>query len=313
MTIQKPYNSYSEFMKKKYGAKVYKLPIKLNNITCPNRDGVLGHGGCIFCGESGGSHENLSPLKSVQEQLETNKEYISKRYKAKKFVAYFQNYTNTYMPDEVFEDYINQCKMEDIVAISISTRPDSINDSKLEFLHRFQNETGIDIIIELGLQTVNYQILRTLNRGHGLAEFIDIMHRLKKYNLRSCVHIIIGLPWENDYDIRESARILNVLGVDEVKVHSLYIVKDTKLAKMYENKEFEIVPYEKFVNRVILFLRHLDENIVIQRLLGRVPEEDSVFCNWNMSWRKIHDEIITKMNYNNIVQGDINRSAKNNL
>lgn len=304
MTLQKPYNAYSDYMKTKYGAKVYKLPIKLNNITCPNRDGKLGYGGCIFCGESGGSFENVSSIKSVQEQLMINKGYISKRYKAKKFVAYFQNYTNTYMPDDIFQNYINQCRLDDIVAISVSTRPDSINDSKLLFLEDFQAQTGIDIIVELGLQTVNYQMLKKLNRGHGLSEFIDIMQRLKKYNLRSCVHVIIGLPWENDLDIIETAKILNILGVDEVKVHSLYIVKNTKLAKMYENNEFKVVPYEDFKRRVILFLRHLDKGVVIQRLLGRVPEEDSVFCNWGMSWRKIHDEIITKMNYNSIVQGD---------
>lgn len=304
MTLQKPYYAYSEYLEKKYNTKVYKLPIKLDNITCPNRDGRFGHGGCIFCGESGGSFENLSSTKSVEEQLLENKEYISKKYKADKFIAYFQNFTNTYMADDIFFDYINQCKLDDIVAISISTRPDSISESKLDFLKNFQVETGIDIIIELGLQTVNYQILEKLNRGHGLSEFIETMNKLNQYGLRSCVHIIIGLPWENDLDIVETAKILNVLKVDEVKVHSLYIVKNTKLAKMYETGQIQVVDYEDFKRRVILFLRYLDSGIVVQRLLGRVPEEDSVFCNWGMSWRKIHDEIITEMNYNNIVQGD---------
>ena len=306
MTLVKPYYSYSTYLQEKYGTKVYKLPIKLNNITCPNRDGKLGYGGCIFCSESGGSFENVSSTNSIRDQLRINKAYISEKYKANKFVAYFQNFTNTYMEDEIFFDYINQCKLEDIVSISISTRPDSISESKLEFLESFQKDNAIDITIELGLQTVNYHILRKLNRGHGLSEFIDVMQRIKKHNLRSCVHIIIGLPWEDDLDIKETAKILNVLGVDEVKVHSLYIVKDTILAKMYESGQIKPVEYEDFERRIILFLRHLDKNIVIQRLLGRVPEEDSVFCNWGKSWRKIHDEIITKMNYNRIVQGDLN-------
>lgn len=306
MTLKKPYNAYSDYLKERFGSKVYKLPIMLDKITCPNRDGKLGLGGCIFCGETGGSFENVTSVKSVREQLQINKEYISKRYKATKFVAYFQNFTNTYMDDDLFIKYIKECQLPEIVAISISTRPDSISESKLEFLKNFKEETGIDIIIELGLQTVNYQILKTLNRGHGLSEFIEIMMKINTYGFRSCVHVILGLPWENDLDVRETAKILNVLKVDEVKVHSLYIVKKTKLAKMYENKEFEIVPYDTFVNRVIMFLRHLDKDIVIQRLLGRVPEEESVFCNWGMSWRKINDEIITKMNYNNIVQGDLN-------
>lgn len=306
MKLVKPYTPYSDYLQERYGTKVYKLPIKLNNITCPNRDGKLGYGGCIFCSESGGSFENVSSTNSILEQLQINKKYISEKYKAKKFIAYFQNFTNTYMADDIFFDYINQCKIDDVVAISISTRPDSISESKLTFLEKFQKETGIDIIIELGLQTVNYQILKKLNRGHGLSEFIDVMQRIRNHNLRSCVHIIIGLVWENDLDIIETAKILNVLKVDEVKVHSLYIVKDTALAKMYEKGQIEPVRYEDFERRVILFLRHLDKKIVIQRLLGRVPEEDSVFCNWGMSWRKIHDEIITKMNYNNIKQGDLN-------
>lgn len=306
MTLVKPYNSYSEYLQKQYGTKVYKLPIKLDNITCPNRDGKLGFGGCIFCSESGGSFENVSSKNSILDQLAINMEYISKKYKASKFIAYFQNFTNTYMDDDQFFDYINQCKIQDIVAISVSTRPDSISNSKLEFLSRFQKENSIDIVVELGLQTVNYHMLKKLNRGHGLADFLQAVNRIKKYGLRTCVHVIIGLPWEDDLDVIETAKILSVMGVDEVKVHSLYIVKNTRLALMYEKGEIEPVKYEDFERRVILFLRHLDRNIVIQRLLGRVPEEDSVFCNWGMSWRKIHDEIITKMNYNNIVQGDLN-------
>ncbi len=304
MNLDKPYKVYSQYLLEEYGEKVYKLPVKLD-LTCPNRDGRIGYGGCIFCGESGGSFENLSDQLTIKEQLLKNKDYISSRYKAKKFIAYFQNFTNTYMADDDFKDMINQCRLDDIVGISVSTRPDSISDEKIRFMREFQEETGIDIVVELGLQTVNYQILKILNRGHGLSEFIDITRKLKENNIRICTHVIIGLPWENDLDIIETAKILNVLGVDEVKVHSLYIVKNTKLAKMYENKEFELVSKEVFMDRVILFLRHLNEDVVVQRLLGRVPEEDSVFCNWNQSWRKIHDEIVIKMNYNEYKQGDL--------
>lgn len=302
--LSKPYRSYSDYLIKKYGVKVYKLPINLN-ITCPNRDGRLGLGGCIFCGESGGSFENLSNSLSIRDQLLKNREYIKKKYKAEKFVAYFQNFTNTYLDDDIFEDYIRQCNLDDIVEISISTRPDSISDSKIEFLEAFQKESGINITMELGLQTANYQILDILNRKHGLADFIDVVNRLRAKSIRTCVHIIIGLPWENDLDIIETAKILNVLGVDEVKLHSLYIVKNTKLARMYENGEFEVVDYEIFKERLILFIRYLNDDIIIQRLLGRVPQEDSVFCNWGMSWRKIHDEVVAQMNKYGFKQGDL--------
>lgn len=302
--LSKPYRSYSDYLIKKYGVKVYKLPINLN-ITCPNRDGRLGLGGCIFCGESGGSFENLSNSLSIRDQLVKNREYIKKKYKAEKFVAYFQNFTNTYLDDDIFEDYIRQCNLDDIVEISISTRPDSISDSKIEFLEAFQKESGINITMELGLQTANYQILDILNRKHGLADFIDVVNRLRAKSIRTCVHIIIGLPWENDLDIIETAKILNILGVDEVKLHSLYIVKNTKLARMYENGEFEVVDYEIFKERLILFIRYLNDDIIIQRLLGRVPQEDSVFCNWGMSWRKIHDEVVAQMNKYGFKQGDL--------
>ena len=299
-----PYFPVSEYYKTKYGQKVYKLPVKLS-LTCPNRDGERSNLGCIFCSESGGSFENLPSSMTVDKQLETNKNYIGNRYKAKKFIAYFQNFSNTYMEYDKFVEVIEACDKEYISAISISTRSDCITYRKLEFLKKFSEKTGNDIIIELGLQTANYKTLKILNRCEDLADFIRACNMINEYGFRICTHVILSLPWDDDQDIVETARIINALKVKEVKIHSLYIIKNTKLEKMYKNNEFVMPSKEDYQKNVILFLRHINKDIAIQRLVGRAPKEDTVFCNWDTSWWLIRDEIIKYMNENNILQGDL--------
>lgn len=303
MTKINVYNTYSNYLQNKYGEKVYKLPIKLD-LTCPNRDGNLGVGGCTFCGEEGGSFENHSKNLPIREQLKRNKSHISKKYKAKKFIPYFQNFSNTYMELSTFKKSIKEAIIDDIVAISISTRPDSIKIEHLNYLKSIEEKFNIDIIIELGLQTVNYKTLNKVNRGHTLAEFIDAVQMIKDYKFRICTHIILNLPWDDMDDVIENAKIISALKIDEVKLHSLYLMKDTKMTKQYINKEFTLIDKNEYIERVIVFLEYLDPNIVIQRLLGRAPEKDSIFVNWGISWWKIRDEIIEKMIINKIRQGD---------
>lgn len=296
------YNVYSKYLQDRFGEKVYKLPINLP-LTCPNRDGCVGKGGCIYCGEEGGSFENLSNTLSVKEQLEDNMDYIRNRYKAEKFIAYFQNFTNTYMPIEDFKKYVKESIQEDIVGISISTRPDCIDDDYLEYLRVISEEFNLEITIELGLQTVNYHTLEIINRGHGLAEFIDGVLRIKKHGLRVCTHLILNLPWDNITDTKENAKILSVLSVDEIKLHALYIVEKTRLGKMYKDGELELISKEEYIERVITFLEYLDEDIVVQRIIGRAPEEGSLFVNWGESWWKIRDEIVSLMEERETYQG----------
>lgn len=300
-----PYYPISEYYKEKYGEKVYKLPIKLS-LSCPNRDGAAGYGGCIFCSESGGSFENLPSTFTVKDQLSMNKDYIGSRYKAKKFIAYFQNFSNTYMSLEDFKTVVNACEEDYIVGISISTRSDCITEDKLIFLKEFSDRTGIDINIELGLQTVNYKTSKILNRCEDLADFIYAMNLINKYGFRVCVHVILSLPWDDMDDVIETARVINVFGIKEVKIHSLFIVKGTKLDKMYQNNEFIMPSKEDYQNNVVEFLRRLNPDVAIQRLVGRAPEEETSFCNWDTSWWLIRDEIIGYMNDKGYVQGDLN-------
>lgn len=304
-----PYYPVSEYYKDTYKEKIYKLPIKLT-LTCPNRDGQAGYGGCIFCSESGGSFENLPSYMTVSDQLDTNRAYIGKRYKANKFIAYFQNFSNTYMSLDDFKEVVKACDKDYIVGIAISTRSDCISTDKLEFLKDFREKTGIDITIELGLQTANYRTLDILNRGESLADFIWAVTEINKYDFRVCAHLILSLPWDDDRDIIESARILNALGVKEVKLHSLYVVKGTKLADMYADDKIQMISKREYQKNVITFLRYIDEDTAIARLLGRAPEDETIFCNWDSSWWSIRDEIISYMDDRQIKQGDKSKRKK---
>lgn len=299
-------NSYykvSDYYKDTYGEKVYKLPIKLS-LTCPNRDGACGYGGCIYCSESGGSFENLLSSLSVVSQLNKNRDYISKKYKAKKFIAYFQNFSNTYMDLDKFKEIITACEKDFIVGISIATRSDCITEDKLKFLKSWYEKTDIDITIELGLQTANYKTLKILNRGESLADFISACNLINKYGFRISTHVILALPWDDINDTIETARILNALDVKEVKIHSLFIAKGSKLEEIYKKGEIKLKSKEEYQKNVIEFLRYINPDCAIARLVGRAPKEETIFCNWDRSWWLIRDEIVSYMESNSIKQGD---------
>lgn len=296
------YFVYSDYLKNKYGERVYKLPVNLPG-TCPNRDGQIGKGGCIYCGEAGAAFENLPCDMPVAEQISKNMEYIGKKYKADKFIVYFQNYSNTYMPLDKFKEYVNQAIADKVVEIAVSTRPDCIRDDYLEFLKSVKEKNGVEISIELGLQSVNYHTLIKINRGHTLAEFIDAVLRIKTYGFPICAHVILNLPWDDMTDVIECSKILSSLSIDQVKLHCLYILKDTPLADMYNNGDFDMGSFYEYVDKVIAFLEYLHPDIAVQRIIGRAREEDCIFANYGTSWWKIKDNIDEQMELFETYQG----------
>lgn len=297
------YNSYSDHLIGKYGERVYKIPVNIG-ATCPNRDGVKGHTGCAFCGEQGGSFDSLSPAIPISEQISANIRYIGSKYNAAKFIAYFQNFTNTYIPVERIAECCNQASaFNEVVELCFATRPDCVPDAVLEELGAAAARHGRSISIELGLQTANWHTLARINRGHSLAEFIDAVIRIKKAGFTTCAHLIPNLPWDTDEDAFETARIISALGVDQVKLHALYIEKKTRLCEMYMNGEFDIISMEAYADRVVGFLEYLSPDVVVQRLAGRAPEEDTVFCNWGASWWKIKELIESRLESRNTWQG----------
>ena len=282
------YTALSPYLKRRFGCKVYKLSLSAG-CTCPNRDGTLGARGCIFC--SGSGEFAASGSASIPEQLEQAKYILGKKAQGAKFIAYFQNFTNTYLPPDTFRDYLIQACRPDIVGIAVATRPDCINKVYLDHMAEIKETYGVDILVEFGLQTANYKTLQKINRGHTLAEYIDAMMMMREYPFRTCTHVILDLPWDTMEDVVETAKVISALGSDEVKLHALYVIKNTVLADWYHQGDIAIVPVEEYVDRVVAFLEYSRPDIVFQRLIGRAPKEATEFANWGMGWWKIRDMI----------------------
>lgn len=284
------YNVYSEYLRQRYGEKVYKLPISLP-VTCPNRDGTCGREGCVFCGEIGAGYENLPAEMTVADQIAANISHIAPKYKAGKYIAYFQNFSNTYLPPARLADYLAEACVGDVVGIAVATRPDCVSDRHLEVMAETRRTRGLDVFLELGLQTVNYHSLGKINRGHSLGEFIDAVLRAQKQAIEVCAHVIPNLPWDDMTDVVENAKVLSALGVEQVKLHALYIVKGTVMADWYQEGRLALISKEEYVERVITFLEYLHPATVVQRLIGRAPASHTLFANWQTGWWKIRDDI----------------------
>ncbi|MBC3536420.1 TIGR01212 family radical SAM protein [Megasphaera hominis] len=296
------YNVYSTFLKETYGEKVYKLPISIPD-TCPNRDGTLGVRGCVFCGSIGAGYENLPASMTIEKQIEANIAHIGPKYKAKKFIAYFQNFTNTYLPPDRFRQYLIEACRPGIVALAIATRPDCLNETYLDIMADVKEKYGVDILVELGLQTANYKTLQKINRGHTLAEYIEAMVMLKDYPFRNCTHVIIGLPGDTEEDVVETAKIISALPSHEIKLHALYVIKNTVLADWYRDGQVGLISVEDYVRRVVTFLEYTRQDIVFQRLIGRAPQEATEFANWGMGWWRIRDMIDAELVQRDTWQG----------
>lgn len=298
------YYKYSDYLKNKYGDKVYKIPINLP-VTCPNRDGNVAYGGCTYCGDVAAGYEMRDAKEPISMQLTSNINKIREKYKAIYFIPYLQNFSNTYMPIDKFKAILEELVTLNVVGISISTRPDCISTIYLEALKDWQTRYHKDVCIELGLQTIQYKSLKRINRGHTLAEYLDAVMQIKAYGFEICTHIIVDLPYDDLEDVIETAKCLSALKITYVKLHALYIVKHTVLAKEYEMGQLQLVSYEDYKERVITFLRYLSPNIVVQRIIGRAPEGYTLIANWNKSWRKIHDEVVEEMRLKGYKQGDL--------
>lgn len=296
-----PYYAYSDYLKEKYGEKVYKLPVNIP-VGCPNR--MDGAGGCSFCAECGTGFEAMDTSFSVIKQLEATKKHIESKYHAHKFIAYFQNYTNTFLPVPKFRQYIKEAgEVSDLAGIAVSTRPDCIRREYLNVLRETSLDRQLDITVELGLQTANYRTLARIGRGHGLAEFIDAVLTVREYGFGICSHVILNLPGDDMADCVETARLLSALRVNTVKLHSLYIAKNTRLCTDYENGAVSICSKEEYIQRLIAFLENLAPDIAVERLFSRIPEKDAVFSNWGQSWWKLRDETVEKMRSSGSFQG----------
>lgn len=297
------YHVYSDFLKARYGEKVYKVPVALS-VTCPNRDGLIASGGCIFCGSIGADYETRAVGLPITAQLSRSIAHIGPKYKAKKFIAYFQNYTNTYADPLNFRRWMEEAAAyPDIVGLDVSTRPDCIHEVYLDILKEVSETYGVDITIELGLQTVNPHTLRLLGRAHTGAEMIDAALRIGRYGFDLCAHVIADLPWDDRLDVEETAKFISVLPVTQVKLHSLFIVKGTKLADMYEAGEVRLLSMAEYIERVLLFITTMREDLVLQRIVGRASGPNTLQVNGGDPWWEVKKRIDEELFQRDLWQG----------
>lgn len=270
------------------------------NFTCPNRESGSP---CVFCDPTGSGFNTFHGV-SIKDQVIKQREWAIKKYKAQRFIVYFQAFTNTYAPVDVLRKKYEEAIIDDsIVQLAVSTRPDCVSEPVLEVLESFRNK--VDVSIELGLQTINPKTLRVIKRRHGLAEFIDAVLRAKKHGLEVVVHVIVDLPWDDTEDVIETARTISILGVNGVKLHSLYVVRGTELEQMINEGQIQLLSFDEYKNRVVAFLENLSEDIVIHRLVSDPPKDITIFGNWGMSKLEIVNQIERELELKDTYQGKV--------
>jgi len=274
----KPYHTLNEHLRQVFGGKVIKVSLNAG-LSCPNRDGTLSLGGCIFCSEKGsGDFAGEKGLSMAEQFAQVRKRTIKKWPKAK-YIAYFQSFTGTYGPaDDLKELYEEALKQEGVVGLSISTRPDCLSEEILAVLEELNQKTYL--WIELGLQSIHAKTLAWINRGHDYACFAEGVYRLRQKNIPVCVHIILGLPCESRQEMLETARTVGSLPIQGVKIHSLHILRGTPLAEIYEQEKFPLLTLQEYIELVADILEILPEHIIIHRLMGDGPANGVIAPEW---------------------------------
>lgn len=296
--FNKRYYSLDEYYKKRYGCKVFKVSLNLG-LSCPNIDGVKGYGGCIYC--KGGSSSNDGSL-SLRAQFEREKEILHRKWKNAKYIAYFQNNSNTYGDLEYLKRSFEEVLGYDgVVGINIATRCDAISDECFSYLEDLNKRT--DLVIELGLQTIHDETSKLINRGHSLDEFLVMYNRLKKAHIKVVVHIINGLCYES-YDMMiDTAKFLNKIKPDGIKIHMLCVLKGTPLEKFYEKNKFHILSLDEYVNVVCSQLEYLDSSIVIHRITGDPYADDLICPSWVLKKFNVMNSIFKELKRRGTYQG----------
>ncbi len=297
----KRYYTLNYFYKTKFNSKVFKVSLN-GGFSCPNKDGSKGTGGCIYCSPSGSGDFAGNIKDNLIKQFNEVRDIMLKKWPEAKYIAYFQANSNTYgTVEELKEKYESVINLPGVIGISIATRPDCFNEEIYNYIEELSKRTYLTI--ELGLQTIHEKTLNLINRGHTTKEFEECYHELKRRNINVIVHIINGLPGETKEDMIETAKYLNNLKVDGVKIHMLHVTKHTKLSDMYEKKPFHILTKEEYIDIVISQLEYLNENIVIARITGDPVKEDLIEPQWLLKKFCVLNDIDKEMVKRNTYQG----------
>jgi len=298
----KRYHTFNYYLKSHYHGKVAKVILD-GHFTCPNRDGTKGYGGCAFCSEMGSGDSNMDVSKSILEQYILNKAVMDRKWKNDFYVPYFQSYSNTYGPLDKIQKMIDPfLSMDEVAEISLATRADCLKEEVIQCLDSISHIKPI--WLELGLQTSNNQTGERINRCYSFQDFKQALIRLSSTNIKVCVHVINGFPYETKEDMLKTILDIQHLRFDAIKIHMLHIIQNTRLAKDLQNTNYSIISREEYIDLVVEQLRHLRKEIVIERLTGDPIKEDLIEPKWLLNKTTILNDIDKKMVELDCYQGD---------
>lgn len=275
-----PWNDYSRFIKHKFGQRVQKISVN-TGLSCPNLDGTLSSKGCTYCNNSSFSPYYCRRLSSVTEQLKEGIRFFSAKYKAQKYIAYFQNYTNTYTRDAKFRELCNMAlETKPVLGLAIATRPDCVTENQLEYLDRLSKDYYISL--EIGVESTLDKSLKRINRGHGWNQTQSFFTHTRKYGLHTCAHLILGLPGETDNEMLGHAEKINKLAPDSLKIHQLQVLKNTGMAGDYKtnSSDFSCYTAEEYMHLCMRFLERLRPELVVERFTSESPREMVICPDW---------------------------------
>jgi len=297
----KRYYSLNYFLREKFGEKVFKISLDAG-FSCPNRDGTISKGGCVFCSERGSGDFAGDRNFSISTQFKDIKEMMNKKWKEGKYIAYFQAYTNTYGEVEVLrEKYEEALKEEGVVALAIATRPDCLSEEVLDLLEDMNKK--VYTWVELGLQTVSDKTAKLINRGYTLETFEKALHNLRSRGIDVVVHTIFGLPGETKEDMLNTVKYISEKDIQGVKFHLLHLMKDTPLVKLYERGKLEFLQQDEYIDLISTAVTMLPQSMVVHRLTGDAPRALLIGPMWSLKKWEVLNAIDKKFEDNNLYQG----------
>ena len=295
------YNAYVDYLKARFGSRVQKVIVDAG-FSCPNRDGSKGYGGCIYCNNESFKPPYCQPQMSVKEQVAAGIEYLSRRYKVNRFIAYFQPYSNTYAPlSRLQELYRQALEHPQVIGLAIGTRSDCVDEEKIGFLQQLARDYYVTI--EYGLESPYDKTLQWINRQHDFQNWAEAVRLTAGRGIHICAHVILGFPGESREEMLETARIVSDYPLDYLKIHHLHIVKNTVLANRYRESPFPLLDYRAYIDLVVEFIRRLRPDIKIQRLVGETHPRILIAPNWGLRADVIQRHIEEEMERRDVWQG----------
>lgn len=303
--MDKRYNSYSSYLREKFGCRVHKVSVDVG-FTCPNRDGSVARGGCVYCNNDSFVPPYARALFSLDNQIRKGMEYLKKRFKAEKFIIYFQAYTNTYDEIEKLERlYREALEYEGVVGLAVGTRSDCVDEEKIKLFEKLARNRFVSL--EYGIESIYDKTLEFMNRGHNYESVLDAISLTKDRGIHIGAHVIVGFPTETEGEMLRMADEVSRLRIDSLKVHNLHIVKNTPLARMYTKEPFHLFGYEEYLDFISRFLERLSPEIVVERLFTDTPRDLLVSPIWNKNHNDILRGIEEELERRNTYQGKVFR------